>query len=189
MRPWFIAMVLVFTCGVIAFLGVIIYFHDKQLKDRQRHLVEMDRLKTGFFTNISHELNTPLMLITGPLERILASEADAEKKTLLSMAVRNVNRIANLVTQLLDFRKLEEGKMKLELIEGDAVPLLQNVIELLQPLAAMHKVECRLEGAAECNGWFDPEKLTKIAHNLVSNAIKVYPGWRAGQGGAGYHPG
>jgi len=175
MQLWFIAMILLFGCGMIAFFWMMLYYHDKELRDRQRHLVEMDRIKTGFFTNISHELNTPLMLIIGPLERILASEANAEKKTMLSMAVRNVNRIANLVTQLLDFRKLEEGKMKLELIDGNMVPQLLETIELLEPLAARHKVTCRLEGATECRGWFDPEKLKKITHNLIGNAIKYTP--------------
>jgi len=175
MQPWFIAMVLLFGCGVAAFFWMMLYYHDKQLKDRQRHLVEMDRIKTGVFTNISHELNTPLMLIIGPLERILASEANAEKKTMLSMAVRNVNRIANLVTQMLDFRKLEEGKMKLEVIDGDMVPQLRETLELLEPLAVRHKVTCRLEGVTECRGWFDPEKLKKITHNLIGNAIKYTP--------------
>ncbi|WP_168442484.1 sensor histidine kinase [Pontiella desulfatans] len=174
-RPWFIAMVLLIGGGTVAFIWMLIYFHEKRLKDRALHLEEIDQMKTGFFTNISHELNTPLGLIKEPLGRLLKKETDPRKETLLDMAMRNADRIENLVSQILDFRKLERGIIHIEVVEGDAAGHVRESIELLQPLAKRNQISCRIVCENASQGWFDPDKLRKMASNLVGNALKYTP--------------
>ncbi|MBM4153219.1 MAG: hypothetical protein FJ220_06835, partial [Kiritimatiellaceae bacterium] len=81
----------------------------KQQEERERHLKELDRVKTGFFTNISHELRTPMTVINGWLEVIFNSNPDEKTKKALSIVLRNTQRVTTLITQLLDFRKIQEG--------------------------------------------------------------------------------
>ena len=171
-RAWFISMLLMMALAVAAFSWILIYSHEKRLKDRAQHLMEMDQMKTGFFTNISHELRTPLTLISRPLERLLESEASEEKREMLTMALRNANRVWNLATQLLDFRRLEQGKMRIVAADGDIAECVREVIDNMRPSALSKKIECSMECAAPCNGWFDEDKLKKIVENLVNNAIK-----------------
>jgi len=144
----------------------------KQQKDREQHLEEMDRLKTGFFTNISHELRTPMTVVFGRLQTILSSETDERKKSALSIVLRNAQRVTNLITQLLDFRKIEEGKIAIEATKGDLAPLLRDWMTSLQVLADRAKISLSLDCAEECCGWFDFDKMQKICTNLISNSIK-----------------
>lgn len=174
-RGWFVGMVLMMTIVTTAFVGVLIYFHDKRLKDRARHLVEIDQIKTGFFTNISHELRTPLTLILRPLERLLESEENHEKREMLSMAQRNASRVWNLASQLLDFRKLEQGQMRVDIAEGDIVVCVRDVIERLEQAAIAKQISCTVTSPDQWCGWFDAEMVKKIVQNLVNNAIKFTP--------------
>jgi signal transduction histidine kinase/DNA-binding response OmpR family regulator/streptogramin lyase len=144
----------------------------KQQKERENHLTEMDRLKTGFFTNISHELRTPMTVISGRLETVLNVETDEKKKGALSIVLRNAQRVSTLVNQLLDFRKIEEGKVHVEATHGDLVPSMNHWISSLQVLAEKKQITLSLEAMEECKGQFDFDKLQKICTNLISNAIK-----------------
>ena len=176
LQPWFVALVLLFTAIVLLLIWNIIRIRERHLLERQlereHHLMELDQMKTSFFTNISHELNTPLTLIREPLERVLGTELDERNRQRISMAIRNASRVSTLVSQLLDFRRLEAGGIRIEPVEGDVVACIRENIELLQPLAHLYRVSCRLEGIKECRSWFDPDKLGKIVQNLVGNAIK-----------------
>lgn len=172
LQPWFIAMNVLLIGGTILLIWMMIYFHDKRLKDRQRHLVELDRLKTSFFTNLSHELRTPLSVMLSPLESLRRSETSEVRREKLSMVIRSAERVTALLTQLLDFRKLEQGKMTMDLCSGDMVEPVRSAVDLLMPMAHARRVECRLECPKEYTGLFDEDKLRKITSNLVGNAIK-----------------
>ena len=171
-RGWFIGMVLVIAGAAASLIRMPLYFHAKRLKERARHLEEVEQMKTGFFTNVSHELNTPLGLIRGPLERLMSREHDKEAGHLLDMAMRNVDRMSSLVSQILDFRKLEQGKVRMDPVEGDIAQRVRESFDLLQPAAMRKQVTCTLTCEDACVGWFDPEKLDRIVSNLVGNAIK-----------------
>ncbi|MCU0857389.1 MAG: ATP-binding protein, partial [Pontiellaceae bacterium] len=175
-QPWFVALISVLTGSIVLLAWILIRTRERHLKERQaereRHLVEVDRLKTGFFTNISHELRTPLTVILGPLEMMLKTESDPEKKSVLAMMVKNARRVADLITQLLDLRKIEEGKVQINAVWGDLVPLVRDWTDSLQPLADSAGISCLLESVAECRGWFDEDKVHKIFTNLIANAIK-----------------
>ncbi|MGB0370988.1 MAG: ATP-binding protein [Opitutales bacterium] len=171
-RPWFIAMVLLIGGGAVGLIWMWVYFNNKRLRDRALHLEEIDQMKTSFFTNISHELNTPLGLIKEPLGRLLKKENDSKKEVLIDMAIRNTSRIENLVSQILDFRKLESGSIQMEAAQGDIAEHVRETVELLQPIALRAGISCQFEAEDGCAGWFDRDKLTKIVSNLVGNALK-----------------
>ena len=89
---------------------------------RTRKLHELDMMKFRFFTNISHEIRTPLTLIIGPLEKMLNQKLpENESRNMLEIMHRNTKQLLTLINQLLDYRKLEAGSLKLELKEGEIV--------------------------------------------------------------------
>ncbi|MBM4152584.1 MAG: hypothetical protein FJ220_03560, partial [Kiritimatiellaceae bacterium] len=174
-QGWFIGMMLLFVTGVVLFIWMFMFFHDKRLKDQQKHMLELHQFKTSFFLNISHELRTPLSVMLAPLESLLRAETDEIKKQKLSMVIRSASRVSTLITQLLDLRKLELGKMEILMEEGDVAQQVKEAVEMLQPLAQAHSISCRMEGVDVLHGWMDSDKLGKIVTNLVVNAIKYTP--------------
>src|SRR6185503_16001772 len=98
-------------------------------------LHEFDQLKIKFLTNLSHEFRTPISLITGPLEQLQEKEANPDKQRHIAMVKRNARRLLNLVNQLLDFRKLEEHELKLNLSEGDIISFLKDASESFSDMA------------------------------------------------------
>ncbi len=175
-QAWFVFMVSSFSGMIVFLVWMLIRNREKNLIERQAeresHLMEMERIKMGFFTNISHELRTPITVVLGRIEMLLSLEADEQKKRILSIMVRNAQRVADLITQLLDFRKIQEGKAKIELTCGDLVPAVHQWAASVSPLAEQADIKLSLESVAECRGWFDFDKLQKIFTNLLSNAIK-----------------
>lgn len=137
-------------------------------------LHELDMMKIKFFTNISHEIRTPLTLIISPLEKLLKTELSKEElKKHLELIHRNAQQLHKLITQLLDFRKLESGNLKLELSKGDLAGFVQNIVYAFEDLAAEKNIHLKFKcsrGSIFC--WFDSGKIEKIVNNLLSNAMK-----------------
>lgn len=138
-------------------------------------LKEMDRMKSRFFANISHEFRTPLTLILAPLEEELSKKPPAEQDKLLIMK-RYANRLLELVNQLLNLSKLEAGKMDLQIQKGELRQFL-SVLSSSFDSPAQHK-EIAFEKTVvipEGHFWYDPDKLEKVIINLLSNAFKFTP--------------
>ena len=138
-------------------------------------LKEIDRVKSAFFANVSHEFRTPLTLILVPLEEELKNSSGSGKQTLLLMK-RNVSRLLELVNQLLDLSKLEAGKMELHLEKGDMHSLLRIISASFDSLA-QHK-QIQFEKTFDVGSeklWFDKDKVEKIITNLLANAFKFTP--------------
>ncbi|SEJ59548.1 Signal transduction histidine kinase [Dyadobacter sp. SG02] len=138
-------------------------------------LKEMDRMKSRFFANISHEFRTPLTLILAPLEEELSKKPPAEQDKLLIMK-RYANRLLELVNQLLNLSKLEAGKMELQVRKGELRHFLSVLSSSFDSLA-QHK-GISFEKTVEIPDgpfWFDPDKLEKVVINLLSNAFKFTP--------------
>jgi len=175
-QMWFILLISGLVGLIILLIRILILNREKHLmqqqRDREAHLKEIDRMKTGFFTNISHELRTPLTVISGRLETMMKEETDDRRRNTLSIILRNARRLSTLVTQLLDFRKIEEGKLVVNRTHGDLVPFLQDWVASLQVLAEKSDITCTLTRVEECRGQFDFDKLQKIFTNLISNSIK-----------------
>ncbi len=133
-------------------------------------LWELEQVKTRFFSNLSHEFRTPLTVILGMSEEI------REPKTAKHTIQRSSQNLLRLVNQMLDFNKLEAGKLNLELQSGDLVAYLQYLVESFQSLAAHKNVRLIYEPAIEqFEVDFDEAKIQHIVSNLLSNAIKFTP--------------
>ena len=171
-RPWVILLVVLALGGLVTIAWILIYYHDKGLKLRAQYLEEMDQVKTSFYTNLSHELRTPLSVMQGPLEHLLQLEKDEIKIRFLHLIKRSSDRVSNLMGQMLDFRKLEQGKMQMNCSEGDFAVHVREAVELLKPMAQKQHVACEMNLDEPCIGLLDPDKLRKIVTNLAGNAIK-----------------
>jgi signal transduction histidine kinase/DNA-binding response OmpR family regulator len=134
--------------------------------------------KLRFFTNFSHELRTPLTLIMGPVEELLTSspELSRPQRQDLSLVRRNTQRLLQLVNQLLDFRKIEVGKMAVRATEGDLVAFVRDIVAAFEKPALLRGVSLRfLHARPELRAWFDANLLDKVFLNLLSNALKFTP--------------
>jgi signal transduction histidine kinase/ligand-binding sensor domain-containing protein/DNA-binding response OmpR family regulator len=144
----------------------------RELKARQA--VELDRLKSDFFTNVTHEFRTPLTLILSPLDHWLSNMPDDSPyaQPFRSMQ-RNGRRLLHLVNQLLDLSKLEAGKMRIEMQPGDLIHFVKRVTHAFADSAAARGMSLDVS-VPEGNLWlnFDADKLEKILSNLLSNAFK-----------------
>ncbi len=141
---------------------------------KANQLEELDQAKTRFFSNISHEFRTPLTVILGMSEEI---EKPNVAKKMIQQSGQNLLRLVN---QMLDFSKMDAGKLKLHLQSGDLVHYLQYLLESFQSLADHKKVQLSYEPEIDSLEMdFDEEKIQHIVSNLLSNAIKFTP--RGGQ--------
>ncbi len=149
----------------------------KQLAIQAEKLREMDKLKSRFFANVSHEFRTPLTLILGPLERKLARDEhiDEKERQDLDLMRRNAKRLLDLINQLLDLAKLEAGKMKLKVDIGDIGHFFRRIAKSFSELAEKESIDFSFDVTEKAQVYFDEEKLEKIVYNLLSNAFKFTP--------------
>lgn len=152
--------------------------HEKTvlLEEQSDQLKEMDRIKSRFFANISHEFRTPLTLIMGPLDNLREAAGDESAKKQVDLASRNSRRLLRLINQLLDLSKFESGKMKLRAVSEDLVQFLRSLTEPFEPVAQTHGLSFTFNSQVDNLAvYFDPEKMEKIFSNLLSNALKFTP--------------
>lgn len=145
-----------------------------QLIELGKKAKEATEAKFNFFTNISHELRTPLTLILGPLEEILSSsKLHFSVKPHIEMVKKNSIRLLRLVNQLMDFRKIEEAKMKLNASENNITEFVTEITNAFAELANKKKILLRVDSKnTEMKVWFDVNMLEKILFNVLSNAFK-----------------
>ncbi|MEJ2196659.1 MAG: ATP-binding protein, partial [Ignavibacteriaceae bacterium] len=135
-------------------------------------LQELDRLKTNFFTNLSHEFRTPLTLILGPAEKINSNTSNDVTKD-SGIIKRNSQRLLKLVNQLLDLSGLEAGKMKLEASKNNIVSFVKGVVLSFESLSEEKDIALKISSEKEIiELYFDKEKMIKILTNILSNAFK-----------------
>jgi signal transduction histidine kinase/ligand-binding sensor domain-containing protein/DNA-binding response OmpR family regulator len=162
--------------GIVTRRTMEINRKNLQLHEQSDKLKEMDRVKSRFFANISHEFRTPLTLIMGPLEQILAEDPDREMKTKVNLMLRNSRRLLTLVNQLLELAKFESGKMQLEASLHDIVSFTKNIVMCFESLARQNEVDLIFKSEEEeIFLYLDPEKLEKIIANLLANAFNYTP--------------
>ncbi|RXK81178.1 two-component regulator propeller domain-containing protein [Filimonas effusa] len=152
----------------------------KQLIERQQkeaeYLHKLDQLKIKFLTNLSHEFRTPISLINGPVDTLLKQATEQFSSIQLNLIRRNSRRLLNLVNQLLDFRQMEEGELKLHVSEGDFVSFVQEICDSFSDLARQKKIGFGCHAAASLPAvLFDSNKLERVLFNLLSNAFKFTP--------------
>ena len=143
---------------------------EKVQRKKSEELVDV---KTRFFTNISHELKTPLTLILSPTERLIAQEKDLEKLSTLKIILRNTKRLLRLTNQILDVRKMEAQKESLRIEKYDLVLLTKKIVALFEDEASRREMRVDFSFQDEqLELFFDVEKVEKIIFNLISNAFK-----------------
>lgn len=147
---------------------------------QQRREVErahtLERLKTKFFTNVSHEFRTPLSLIITPLDKVINQSTDECQKKQLHLIQRNAKRLLNLVNQLLDFRKMEVQELKLHSRSGDVIKFIKTVSLSFMDMAEDKSIGFVFDSEADSFiTSFDHDKIERILFNLISNAFKFTP--------------
>lgn len=145
---------------------------EKMAREKEHELNEKN---IQFFTNVAHEFKTPLSLVISPLEQLM-NNVTGENKDVLRIAYRNALRLQHLSNNLMNFRKLEEGILKLKIQQQDLIVLIKNIISYFRLNARLHNIDLQLEtkySSYLC--WFDIEKIETILYNLLSNSFKYTP--------------
>ena len=150
-----------------------------ELKRLNEEVLELTHSRLVFFTNISHELRTPLTLIADPVEMLLEdSGIKGKSRELLKMVQRNAVALQQLVSSILDFRKIQNGKMELKLYRFDIVKALTIWVGDFQLTAERKQIKLHLDIAAFKGSHdvvADKEKIARVIFNLLSNALKYTP--------------
>lgn len=149
--------------------------HRRALELANLRLRELDKAKSDFFANLSHDLRTPLNIIIGPVQSVVRKSTGLDEKSrrYLEMALRGARRLDGMINDLLDLARIEAGVVNVELAREDLRQLLVGVVETTTPYAA--SVGQRLELVAPpdpCPMDVDRDKLERVLANLVSNALK-----------------
>ncbi len=175
----------VFAVGTLATLGfALLLFQLFRLRNRKNkarlaaeetqrlELEKLDKMKSRFFGNISHEFRTPLTLILGPLEKI-RKNIDNSLQPTVDIIERNGNRLLKLINQLLDLSKIESGRVALKASLIDVVPLLKGWVTSFSSLAETKDIKLDFNAEKDsCFVYIDHEKMEEVIINLLSNAFK-----------------
>ena len=155
-------------------LGLGIRSREKDMQAQR--MTELDKMKSRFFANVSHEFRTPLTLIMGPLKQLMSGESETEKVQQYKLMYQNSERLLRLINELLSLSELEMGKMQLQASYGDINAFVRSFTLSFESLANIKNIEIKLDTPEKgLNCWFDAEKLEKILGNLLSNAFKFTP--------------
>jgi signal transduction histidine kinase/ligand-binding sensor domain-containing protein/DNA-binding response OmpR family regulator len=173
-----------FLVAIAAALLVVKWFLDKEKeklrraeeKKENRRIQELDKLKTRFFTNISHEFRTPLSLILSPAEQLMKCQFSEGEKEKVYIIHRNAKRLLHLVDQLLDIKNIEKEGVKFAPSNADVVAFLRERVDAFKSLSSDKHIKLHFQ----CDenllvAPFDGDKLEKIIFNLLSNAFKFTP--------------
>lgn len=180
-NPWWatwwaylIYMILALGIGYAIFRQMRAVYKLQQRISLEKQLTEY---KLQFFTNISHEFRTPLTIIRGAMERIKAQPTiPAEMRQPVSNMDKSVNRMLRLVNQLLEFRKMQNDKLRLALEETDVVKFLKDIFQNFWDIAENKHINYTFSTQEKSRMMFvDCSHLDKIVHNILSNAFKYTP--------------
>ena len=174
--------VLIYVLVALALICLGLKYMQDRLKSREAVRIsriekqkaeELNHLKLHFFTNVTHELMTPLSIIMASIDSLSRGEDVTSISKVLST---NATRLMRLIQQVLEFRKVESGNLKLSVSEGNITNLVKSCVEAFSPLISGKSQRLSFTSSSErIEGWFDSDKLDKIVYNLLSNASKYTP--------------
>jgi signal transduction histidine kinase/DNA-binding response OmpR family regulator len=145
----------------------------REVKQQADKLKEMDAIKSRFTVNLTHEFRTPLSLILGPAEQIAQNAVTATDRQQAMIIHNNAEKLLQLINQLLDLNRLEEGKMELVNIHTDVLKLFEATLQLFAGIAIQKEISISFQSNVDqLSASLDAQKLEMILSNLVSNAIK-----------------
>lgn len=160
--------------AVLSLILAGLLYNQYRIKQRSnKELQELDKLKSNFFANVSHEFRTPLTLIKGPIEQLGQNPEERLSREEIRMIRRNTNKVLGLVNQLLDLSRIDQGKLRLKPTEGDVLKCLRTAAASFHSHAAQRDMDYRID-IPDGTLWaaFDREKLEQVIYNLLGNAFK-----------------
>ncbi len=168
--------------GFIA-LSIYAFYINRKMRQANRKLIslnaemkEVTAQKLQFFTNVSHEVRTPLTLILAPLDRLIVSLRESPYASDLGLIQKNANRLLRVINQILDFRKVEGKQEKLAVREIDLVPFVGEIKSYFDSMASVRAISYTCTSSIkQCTLWIDPDLLERVFFNLLSNAFKFTP--------------
>lgn len=179
--PWLTwwAYTIYVLLGLLLIYGIYRFIRTRQRQalalakseENRKRAEEIAHLKLQFFTNITHELLTPLSIIIAAVDELKDKYDDTKEYNLIT---NNAMRLMRLIQQILEFRKAESGNLKLKVAKGNITQFVENCFTAFQPLARKQKLHWVFASDLEqdLEGYFDSDKLDKILYNLLSNATK-----------------
>ncbi|MBD1933703.1 response regulator [Funiculus sociatus] len=146
----------------------------QKTRQQAERLLELDRQKTEFFQNVSHEFRTPLTLMLGPLESAVNQHQDLPYEQ-AAIALRNSRRLLRLVNQLLDIQRLDAGKMQASFRPCNLVEFVETIVEAFRPYCEKKGLNLLTYTSPCLPVYLDLERFDKVLYNLLSNAMKFTP--------------
>lgn len=175
-KTWWAYLILVIFFSSLFYLYYALRLKQQLTNTKLKGIKELDKTKSIFFANISHEFRTPLTLISGPIERQLSKpEISKSDKEEFNLILRNSKRLLNLVDQLLDLSKLESKKLKLNVSKGNLSHFLKELVSAFKHKALDKNINFSYKIKPLTAAWFDKDIVEKIVTNLLTNAIKYTP--------------
>lgn len=148
----------------------------RRIMERNRQQRELNETRIQFFMNISHEIRTPMTLILAPLERMIGHDKDPERQRNYLLMRENSRRILRLINQMMDVRKIEQGKFLLDYHPVELVEFLQNIYDVFAANAQSRNIDYTFVHEMDrLQVYVDPDNMDKIVMNLLSNAFKFTP--------------
>lgn len=177
---------LLYLCIIASVLTIIAHAYlktrkeharaEKERQDKEREL-HINQMNMNFFANVSHEFRTPLTVISAPLAQLSdESHLPDHDRHLLQIINRSVSRMLQLVNQMMDFNKLEQDTLKLQVSYQDIIPCLKEQLEFFSLYAKEKDIQLTWRGLDDYFlTWADTDKVVKILNNLLGNAMKYSP--------------
>lgn len=186
-RPWFFSNLAVLF--YLLFFSFLLFLFRQGIINRERlknqlqtehgqltRMQDMNKLKSRFFANISHEFRTPLTLIMGPLKSLIAGTYKGDPVSQYRIMARNAERLLRLINQILDLSRLESGSVKLKASKLDIVKFLKPIAHAFTSYAERQFIDYKCTFPEESvEIYFEPDKIEKVVINLLSNAFKFTP--------------
>ena len=164
--------IVLFSIILLLLIGIMVYIYRTILMKR-RIEEEANKAKLQFFTNISHELRTPLTLIADPVNYIIHDDnLNSQQRSMLQIVQRNVLVLTQLVSEILDFRKVQNGKMELRLSDFNLTESMKQWIKLFSVSAQKKHIAISMDAPDTIVLRADQDKIERICYNLLSNALK-----------------
>ena len=164
--------IVLFSIILLLLIGIMVYIYRTILMKR-RIEEEANKAKLQFFTNISHELRTPLTLIADPVNYIIHDDnLNSQQRSMLQIVQRNVLVLTQLVSEILDFRKVQNGKMELRLSDFNLAESMKQWIMLFSASAQKKHIAISMDAPDTIMLRADQDKIERICYNLLSNALK-----------------
>ena len=164
--------IVLFSIILFLLIGIMVYIYRTILMKR-RIEEEANKAKLQFFTNISHELRTPLTLIADPVNYIMHDDnLNSQQRSMLQIVQRNVLVLTQLVSEILDFRKVQNGKMELRLSDFNLSESMKQWIMLFSASAQKKHIAISMNAPDAVMLRADQDKIERICYNLLSNALK-----------------